>query len=289
MRKVGLLLGLSLGVLSTASAQIAVETVLDQDQFLSGESIVAAIRVSNRSGQTLHLGETQDWLKIFVEGRNSLIVEKTGDPPVVGAFDLDSAKVAIKRVDLAPYFNLTTPGHYAITVTVRVKEWGQEFTSKPKGFDVLRGAALWWQDFGVPKPGNALPEMRRYALQQARYLRQLKLYVRVTDAAETKVIRVFPLGPMVSFGQPEPQVDKHSNLHVLYQNSARGFLYSVINPDGQLIVSQTFDYADTRPKLALSDAGEVVVAGGVRRFTPNDIPPSPPYSDFTNAVAPPKP
>lgn len=280
---------LAAGALCSAKAQVEVEVKLDQDQFLPGEPVIAAVRVTNRSGELLRLGETQDWLAISVEGRTGLVVEKLDDVPVVGAFDLDSSKIATKQVDLAPHFNLTQPGRYTIAATVRVKEWDKEFASKPKSFDVLKGAKLWEQEFGVPRPGQAEPEVRKFALQQARYLKQLKLYVRVTDAPETKVFRVFSLGPMVSFGQPESQVDRTGNLHVLFQTSARGFSYCVVNPSGELVVRQIHDYSNTRPKLALSERGEMTVNGGTRRLTSSDIPIPPLFSDFTNDVAPPKP
>jgi hypothetical protein len=115
--------------------------------------------------------------------------------------------------------------------------------------------------------------LRRYVLQQANYLRkQLMLYLQITDRTG-KVYRVFPLGPMLSFGQPEAQVDKGSNLHVLYQNGPHSFSYTVVNPDGTVIVRQTYDYT-TRPRLTMDDEGQLKVAGGARRVTVTDVPAS---------------
>jgi len=137
------------------------------------------------------------------------------------------------------------------------------------------GRRLWEQEFGVPKaPGdtNAVPEMRRYALQEANYLRsRLTLYVQVTDATG-KINKVLPIGPMISFGQPEPKVDKMSNLHLLYQNGPRSFSYTVINPDGEIIARQTYDYT-TRPRLMADPSGVLTVVGGSRRITHDDLPP----------------
>jgi hypothetical protein len=117
------------------------------------------------------------------------------------------------------------------------------------------------------------PEVRRYTLEQANYLRsQLRLYLRLTEVDGARVIKVFPLGPMVSFGSPEHQIDKESQLHVLYQNGARSFSYNVINPDGDLVLRQTYDYTGSRPRLELSKDNKVVVAGGVRRIAASDLP-----------------
>ena len=77
---------------------------------------------------------------------------------------------------------------------------------------------------------------------------------------------------MVSFSVPEHQIDKTNNLHVLYQTGPRSFNYSVVNPDGQVILRQTHDYTATRPILRPLTEGRVVVAGGIRRIALNDIP-----------------
>ena len=124
---------------------------------------------------------------------------------------------------------------------------------------------------------NATPEVRKFVLQQANYLKsQLRLYVRLTDASGARTFRVFPIGPMVSFGRPEPQVDKFSNMHLLYQSGPHSYTYTVINPNGEMIARRTYEYVDKRPRLAPDAEGKVLVTGGVRRPTASDIPPSGP-------------
>jgi hypothetical protein len=168
---------------------------------------------------------------------------------------------------------------------VKLKEWDKHLANKPTGFDVVAGTKLWEQDFGVPLPAgeSKVPDVRRYALQQAIHLKQMKLYARVTDQSESRVFACFPLGPMVSFSKPECQIDKSSNLHVLYQTGARAFNYSVVNPDGNLILRRTHEYSDTRPVLRADREGRILVAGGVRRFSRDDLPP---LSDTSTNEAP---
>ena len=62
-------------------------------------------------------------------------------------------------------------------------------------------------------------------------------------------------------------MDKFSNLHLLYQNWAHSFSYSVYNPDGELITRQIYDYTDARPRLQVDAEGNIAVTGGVRRAT----------------------
>ena len=275
MKNFGFALGLFAASLLQVSAQVKVEVMQPQDQFLQGESLPTAVRITNRSGQTLRLGSEEDWLTFSIEARDGTIVRQIGDAPVTGEFTLGSSKMATKRVDLAPYFSLTHPGRYSIIATVKIKNWDHDLTSPPKDFDVIEGAKLWEQAVGVPKAAgeNAAPEVRKYILQQANYIKgQLRLFLRVTDSSGAKTFRVFSIGSMVSFSRPEPQVDKLSNLHVLYQNGAHTFSYTVFNPDGELLTRDTYDMANNAHLRLQSDAeGEISVAGGIRRMTANDL------------------
>ena len=290
MKALGLWLGFLAATLLPVSAQITVEVTQDQDQFLPCETLATAVRITNRSGQDVRLGQGDDWLTFSVQSHEELVVPRNGQVPVAGEFTLESSKVATKRVDLEPYFAINRPGRYSITATIRIKDWNQQITSQPKSFDIIEGAHLWEQEIGVPNadaPTNSTPEVRKYILQQANYLRsQLRLYVRLTDASGAKTFRVFPIGPMVSFSRPEPQVDKFSNLHILYQNGAHSFNYTVIDPDGVIIARRTYDYLDSRPRLEPDQGGKVLVIGGVRRISPTDVPP---YVPASPTEAPPKP
>ena len=283
MKIVGWLSGVWLASLAGAFGQVTVEVVLEQEQFLPGESLPVAVRITNHSGQTLRLGGENEWLSFAVESRDGFVVARTGEPPVQGEFALESSKRAIKRVDLAPYFNLAREGRYTARATVKIPQWEVQYASDPQPFDIIRGARLWEREFGVPQAAttNAPPELRKYILQQANYLKnQLKLYLRLTDASESRIFRVLALGPMVSFGRPEPQVDRQSNLHVLYQYGKTTFNYTVINPDGEVLLRQTYGVGATRPRLQVDADGRFGVTGGVRRVTADDVPaPKPAAAD----------
>ena len=280
---------LLLGSLTYATAQVSVEVTQEQNQFLVGESLKVAVRITNLSGRDLQLGADPDWLTFAVESREGVVVPKLSEAPVQGEFVLPTSKVAIKRVDLAPCFLISQPGTYQIVATVRVRGWNRDLISPSKSFDVIQGVKIWEQDVGVPKAGTsagAEPEMRRYILQQANYLRgQIRLYLRVTDAYN-KSIRVMPLGSMVSFGRPEPRVDKLNNLHVMNQQGPSSFDYIVCNLDGEITTRQTYDYLDSRPRLRADDDGNVTVIGGTRRITAQDVPPPPIPDDSDDSITP---
>ena len=125
---------------------------MEQEYFLVGEAIPAEVRITNRSGQTLHLGEDADWLTFAVESRNNSVVAKNGDVPVQQAFELASGKTAIRRVEISPYFALNLHGRYQLNARVRIQEWDSVVTAKPKSFEIINAAKIWSQDFGLAQP-----------------------------------------------------------------------------------------------------------------------------------------
>lgn len=277
MKIFGLWLGGWLAFAGALSAQVTMELSLDQEQFLPGETLPVIVRIANRSGQTLTLGMEEDWLKFTVESRDVPIVVKNGEAPVVEKIVLDSAKAVIKRVNIAPYFNLKKPGHYSVMATAVIKDWNQQIVSAPVQFDIINAARLLDQEFGVPLPAGEAsrpPEVRKYTLLQANYLKKgLTLYFQLSEPSG-KLDKVFPLGPMLNINLPDTQLDRLSNLHVLYQIGAHTSCYTVLSPEGVLLKRQTYEFT-TRPRLKLDDEGNVAVTGATRVGKPNDLPPPP--------------
>lgn len=260
-----------------ASAQVNVSVTMNQQQFLPGEAVPVYVHIENHSGQTLHLGAQAGWLSFIVESQEGPVVIKKSDPPVIGAFDLGNSEVATKCVNLGPYFDLTHDGHYKVSASVHIPDWNADLSSGELDFNVIDGAQLWSQDFGVPQT-NGMPDVRKYTLIEANYLHdELRLYIQVSDESNGSVVQVQAIGPMISFGEPEAQIDPASNLHILYQNGASTFTYAVVNPKGDIIQQDKYDYVSTRPRLHMSDDGSISVLGGIRRVS---LPPVQPPAVF---------
>jgi hypothetical protein len=267
---VAALLGL---MMLRSSAQISVELELPQEQFLPSETIPLSVKITNRSGQQLKLGADPAWLTFTVESVDGFVIIKKSEVPVTGEFELESSQLAIKRVDLAPYFVMTKPGRYKIIATLQIKDWGVTITSNPKSFDVVHGSKIWSAEFGVPSGTNGAPEVRKFSLCQANYLRsQLRLYVQLSDSTEGIVYHAESLGNLVSFSQPEAQLDRSCQLHVLWQTGAQAFTYCVVNPNGTVASREIYDNFSGRPRLKVNDDGEVNVQGGNRRTLPTEMP-----------------
>jgi hypothetical protein len=94
----------------------------------------------------------------------------------------------------------------------------------------------------------------------------------VSDAVSANVLKVTPLGPMVSFSDPEAQVDRLGRLHVLWQTGGQTFVCSAVDAGGVVVQQEVYDYYDSRPRLTVNDQGDVTVTGGVRRVKPAEIP-----------------
>ena len=69
MKTTGLWLVIVWAAIGCASAQVTVEVTQDQQQFLPGEAVKAAVRITNLSGQELNLGGEEDWLSFSMESR----------------------------------------------------------------------------------------------------------------------------------------------------------------------------------------------------------------------------
>jgi hypothetical protein len=286
MKKIGLLAALSLLAASTVQAQlngVTAELKLDQDQYLPGEDLQLKIRIMNRSGQELILGTDNNWIALSITGENNAPCAKLGDMPVEGEFSLHTGEVGSKPLNPTPYYAIRRLGRYRISARIRIPQWQQEIDCKAVSFTVSEGMALpnlANLQFGMPLPAgasNTAPEVRRYSLLKVSYIKEIKLYFRLTDSAG-KVLRVFPIAGMTSFSDPEAQIDGGNNLHVLHQTGARSFNYCVINPEGQWVLRQTYMYTDTRPVLRVAADGQIFVGGGVRLLSSNDFPASAPVS-----------
>lgn len=254
-----------------ALAQIEVQVLLPQEVFLVGEPIEAALRIANFTGSKAIFGKESGWLRFNVEAQGSSVVNRLADGPDPGEFSLESSTRGTVRLDIQPFFDLSRPGRYRLSATVRRPD-GTEFTSREAALEVVRGAKLWEKDFGVLLPGSEDLVARKYLLCQVTHLREARLYIRVTDADESGNIHTTPLGATVSFNRPACSLDRQSRLHVLHQFDASSYRYHQIGPDGALLARRTYVFAEKRPQLRISEAGEVAVVGGDRRRVPDDVP-----------------
>lgn len=252
-------------------AQVTVELDFEKDHYIPNETMLAQVRITNFSGQTLRFGKDNHWLRFAVERQNGFLVDQDGEPNVSGEFEIPNASRATRRVNLAPYFKMTSFGSYYIVATIFCDPLNEVLQSPRTEVNIIHATTLWKKDFGVS--ADAGYEVRSYSLIRALNRNQLELYVRVATRDASKVFGVFSVGNLVSFGSPEAQIDSFSRLHLLQQYAARSFRYLVVTPDGELMIRQRHDYSQSRPRLGKRDKG-IAVLGGIRVLSETDLPPS---------------
>ncbi len=255
-----------------ARAQVEVELKCSQKRFLPSESIPLSIRIGNLTGAPLQLGTWPGWLNFSVERMPAGVVKRIGDVSDSGAFTLEQSTVGTIKYDLAPIFEIDQMGIYRVTATVTPIEGGQSYTSAQWSFEVINGTRIEDRTFGFTQEDGTV-EQRKYILQQANYLKQVQLYLRVTDPTESRTYKVVALGGVVSFKRPEFLIDRKSRFHILHQFSATEYHYHVIDADGLVVSREIRQSTDKRPQLRVNDEGLVAVIGGVRRLDKSDIPP----------------
>ena len=261
-------------------SQVEVMVESEQRHYLVGEALRVGVKIVNRSGQTLTFGRSSDWLSIVVDSRQDLPVPKVREVDATGVFQVPSSKAVTRWLDLSSSYRIPRPGRYYIQATVRIKQWGVKLSSPPKNINVIEGAALWQKTFGVPRAKPAgdsaqeRPSARKYILKQMTLIDRIRLYLQITTPSEEGVYAAIPVCQMVSFSKPEAALGTENRLHVLCQDGARTFNYSVFMPSGELVLRQTHRYTRTRPVLRQNQEGEVVVIGGERVPAKDDYPPS---------------
>lgn len=279
------------------STALTVDLVLDETFFLPGEELPVGVRISNLSGRPVTFGKTNNWLSFFVESKRGEVVARRGPVPVEGEFTLESSKAGTKWWNIQPYFDFEQPGTYLVYAELRMPDWNQRMVSDPIQINLQGASKLWEIPFGVP-PANgdtnaapANPEIRRYALQTAMRLKEKKLYARVTDEAETHIIKVVMLDRYLSFSNPQQQLDAKSQLHVLFQTGGSTYTYCIVNPDGELVGRQRHEITpNSRPRLYKNPDGSIAILGGKRLPSFVDIPPwnPPPTASMVDTNPPPK-
>ncbi len=272
MRKLLLALALTGTLIQTMQAQVNIEVILEQEQYLRSESLPVQVRISNDSGRALRLGDDPEWLAFTIQDESGKQVLRTGEVPLAKPFTIEPTKTVRLRTDLMPHFDLSQVGHYTLNLKMRVPQLNEEISAKPTSFDIISGVTLWEKNVGVP--GTDPLVTRKYALQQATFFKQQRLYVRVTDATGARVVKVISLGQSLSMSRPETKVDNVSHLHVLFQNDRQAYLYGIVTTDGELIIRQSYEIAGRRPQLRSEADGRVVVAGGQRKILLSDLPPA---------------
>ena len=247
----------------TAWAQISVRLSLERDRYLIYEPLTATVQVDNFGARpvTLKDAEGQPWLRFEILRKDGQRVAMIGPGFLAGSTTLGAGESAAKSANLVSYYNVRELGPYRVRAIVKCAGIGGAFPSNDHVFEVVGGRQLWAKSAGTLTP-DGKESLRTFSLMTLRLEPYNRLYARVEDERAGLIFGVISLGPWVTLGAPQAELDKESRLHVLHQVAPRNFRYALISPSGAVLKREQYSDFESRPEMLRAEDGKVKIVGG---------------------------
>ncbi len=250
---------------ATGKAQIQLDLKFKRLQYIAYEPVMATLGITNLAGRDveLHDADGQSWFGFEVTGSEGQpIAPITADntqPPL----KIEAGQKVTQRINLTPLYPVADFGTYHVRAHIYFADFGKFFYSGTKVFEVTDARPIWQQTVGIPDGVAAPGDVRTYSLLTNRFPDHTSLYVRVQDKDTGIVYATYSLGRTITFEQPQPEIDRLNQLHVLHCAAPRSWTYSRVGLNGELLAHSSFMETKTRPRLVHSANGEVAVRGGM--------------------------
>jgi hypothetical protein len=249
-------------------AQIRVELELKRLQYIAYEPVPATVAVTNLAGRDIELHDNggQHWFGFEVTGKEGQPIGAVGKATEEAPLRVESGKTVVRKVNLTPLYAVQDPGTYHVRANIYFADLNKFFYSQAKAFQVINARPIWQTTVGVPQGMRGAGAARTYSLLRNRFADHTSLYLRVEDKETGAVYAVYSLGRIIASDEPEKEIDRANQLHVLHCAAPRTWTYSHIDLDGRVLSEASFLETKTRPHLRRTSAGEVAVSGGMRRL-----------------------
>ena len=250
---------------ATAHAQIQVDLSFKRIEYIAHEPILATIKIANNSGRDIELHDDngQHWFGFEItagEGRLLAPLDQaTAEPPL----EIESGKTVTRKVNLTSLYPVHDLGAYHVRANVYFPDLNKFYYSATKVVQVNDARPIWQKTVGVPEgmPGGG--EMRTYSLLSNRFVDHTSLYVRVENRDSGAVYTTYSLGRVIANDDPQAEIDRANQLHVLHCAAPRTWAYSHVGLNGELLAHSTFLETKTRPHLRHTSDGAIAVSGGM--------------------------
>ena len=266
-----------------AHAQIQIDIKFARLQYIAYESVIATVGITNLAGRDVELTDAdgQAWFGFEVMGSEGQPISPTRDKLVQPPLRIEAGKRVTQKIDLTPHFAVHDLGTYHVRAYIHFADLNRFFYSPRKVFEVTDARPTWQRTVGIPADASASGNTRTYSLLTNRFPNYTGIYVRVEDKDTGIVYATESLGHIISMYEPEAQLDRENELHVLHCAGPRSWTYSRINLNGQVLEHTTFYETKSRPRLFHSAEGEIVVKGGMaaEAAKPATANPAPKLSD----------
>jgi len=246
-------------------AQIQVDLKFKRLQYIAYEPVVATLGITNLAGRDvdLHDADGQPCFGFEVTGNESQpippIPKDSAQPPL----QIKAGEKVTQRINLAPLYPVQDFGTYHVRAHIYFADLGKFFYSGSKVFEVTDARPIWQKTVGIPDGVSAPGSVRTYSLLTNRFPDHTSLYVRVQDKDNGIVYATYSLGRTIAFEEPQAEIDRANQLHVLHCAAPRSWAYSRIGLNGELLAHSSFMETKTRPHLFQAADGEVAVRGGM--------------------------
>ena len=201
------------------------------------------------------------WIRSYRRRRSAdcAAQRRKAQPPL----KIEAGQRVTRQIDLASLY----PVHdLALIMYERMfisRIWGNFSILRTRVFEVTDARPIWQQTVGIPDGVARLGRCARAPLITNRFPDHTSLYVRVQDKDHRCCLCDLFVRPDISFEQPQAEIDRANQLHVLHCAAPRAWSYSRIDLNGELLTHSSFMETKTRPRLVHSANGEIAVRGGV--------------------------
>ena len=251
-------------VLATAAeAQVQVDLKFKRLQYIAYEPVVATVAITNLAGRDIELRDAdgQSWLGFEITGSEEQPIGPLNGANREPPLRIQAGQRVTRQIDLTPIYPVHEYGAYHVRTNIYFADLQKFFYSGTRVFEVTDARPIWQQTVGVPDGGGS-GDVRTYSLMTNRFPDHTSLYVRVQDKDTGVVYATYSLGRTISFEQPQAEIDRANQLHVLHCEAPRAWSYARVGLNGELLQHTSFMETKTRPHLVHSGGGEVAVRGG---------------------------
>lgn len=262
--KSGVYLLLLLAAIPSAWGQLQVDLKFNRLHYIAHEPVVATVKITNLAGRdiTLQNGPDQKWFGFEIKGSDGHLLPRMRPNAPEPVLQIKTGSSVTRKINLTPLFPLQEFGPYHVRAHIYLADSEKFYYTPARVFQVADGRPIWQRTVGVPDGQVGAGESRTYSLLSGRFPDHTSLYVRVENRDSVVVRATRSLGPIVAALEPQSELDRQNQLHVLHCTSPGRWAYSHVTLNGKLLEHSIFMETRNRPRLRRSTDGSVAVSGG---------------------------
>ena len=246
-------------------AQIQLDIKFARLQYIAYEPVIATVGITNLAGRDIELSDKdeQKWFGFEITGSEGQPIAESNEKLLQPPLRIEAGKRVTQKINLTPLFAVHDLGMYHVRAYLHFGDLNRFFYSPRKVFEITDARPIWMRTVGIPDNTTASGNTRTYSILMNRFPNYTGLYVRVEDRDTGIVYATESLGHIISMDEPQVQLDRENQLHVLHCSAPRSWAYTRIGLNGEVLARSSFLEAKSRPRLVQSGAGEIFVKGGM--------------------------